>query len=166
MKLKTPRIIKGWAHGRRIVPASGGYRLNEVSPGRKFAMEESDPSWLDSFAAFGLVPDRVEPMYKILTGVHFLEGAFTQTHTDPAPSGMVHVRCNVMLKKPPAGGMPLVDGEEFSVDEGDLWIVLASLEQHGSTPISAPERVIKSFGGLVPKDQVAQLINPIGENHV
>jgi len=166
MELKIPRIIKGWAHGRKVEPAREGYRLNEISLGRNFAMENSDPNWLDAFAAFGLVPKCVEPVYKIFTGVHFLKGAYTHLHIDDAPIDTVHVRCNVMLKKPPAGGMPLVDGEELSVDEGDLWIILASLEQHGSTPISAPERVIKSFGGLVPVGQLTRLIKPTGENHV
>jgi hypothetical protein len=121
-------------------------------------MEATDPNWANAFSIFNLAPVSVEPAFKIFTGVHFLPGAFTHIHKDEAPDGLVHVRCNVMLEQPPSGGMPIVDGEVLDVGVGDLWIVLASKEKHGSTPISAPTRVIKSFGGLVPESQVRQII--------
>lgn len=158
MHLNVLRVVKGWAGGRFVSAASDGFKPNSAGPGRKYSMEDSDPNWANAFSNFKLTPERVEPAFKIFTGVHFLPGAFTHMHKDEAPDGLVHVRCNVMLEKPPSSGMPVVDGEVLNVDVGDLWIVLASMEQHGSTPISAPTRVIKSFGGLVPKNQVLQII--------
>lgn len=161
MELTISRIVKGWAANRTITPATEGFILN--GRGRKYAKELSDSNWLDAFAAFDLVPSEVEPDFGIFTGVHFLEGAHTHIHQDTAPEGMAHVRCNVMVKKPAVGGHVIVGDQTLEVDVGDLWIVFASLEQHGSTPISGSKRVIKSFGGLVPLEQATQLMQHLGE---
>ena len=166
MKLNIPRVVKGWAIGRPVEAAVAGFKPNSAGPGRKYAIEDEAPCWADAFLAFGLAPARVEPNFKIFTGVHFLAGAYTHTHMDTAPDGLVHVRCNVMLERPADGGMPVIDGEVIDVDVGDLWIVLASMEEHGSTPISSPKRVIKSFGGLVPIKQVQKILNQTGEKNV
>jgi hypothetical protein len=166
MQLNVPRIIKGWSIDRPIKAATAGFTPNSAGPGRKYAIENEAPCWLEAFLAFGLTPVRVEPDFKTFTGVHSLPGSFTHTHIDTAPDGLVHVRCNVLLEKPAEGGMPVIDGEVLDVDVGDLWIVLASMEEHGSTPISSPKRVIKSFGGLVPINQVQKILNQTGDAHV
>lgn len=156
MRLTVPRVVAGWGVGRQIVAAHSGFVDN--GRGRQYSMEDSDPNWADAFAAFSLVPHCVEPQYKVFTGVHFAAGAFTHHHTDPAPPGFVHVRCNVMLRKPQQGGNPIIDGETFEVSEGDLWLVLASLEVHGSEPVYGTRRIIKSFGGLVPQASINKII--------
>jgi hypothetical protein len=158
MKLKVQRIVRGWANGRDVLPASSGFALNLNGAGRKYAVEPMDSNWSAAFAAFGLTPQEVEPVYQIFTGVHFLDGAHTHMHKDPAPDGFDHVRCNVLIKKPIEGGMPVIDREVLDVDVGDLWLVIATREMHGSTPIKGPERVIKSFGGLVAKSQIDQIV--------
>lgn len=157
MDIKISRVVKNWAKQKNIVPATSGF----ISPngiGRKFAKQSSDPYWKDAFDAFGLVADCVEPNFQIFTGVHYLAGAYTHIHKDQAPEGYVHTRCNVVLKKPEHGGDPIIDGEVIPVEVGDLWLVLASLEHHGSTPINKPSRVIKSFGGLVKFNQIQNII--------
>jgi hypothetical protein len=156
MKLLVPRVIKGWAKSREVVPAQTGFVPN--GHGREYAMENFDSNWSKVFSEFGLEPTYVEPKFKIFTGHHFLKGAHTHNHKDDAPDGYAHVRCNVMLKKPAFGGNPVIDEEEIDVAVGDLWLVIASLETHASTPISAPHRVIKSFGGLVPLAQLNNLL--------
>jgi hypothetical protein len=63
-----------------------------------------------------------------------------------------------MLKKPSKGGNPIIDGEEIEVNENDLWLCLASLEKHYTTPIEGGERLVFSFGALVPIDQIKRII--------
>lgn len=155
MKLAINRVVQAGDFARQIKPAVSGFASNGY--GRRFSKQDSHPLWKQAFSFFGLDPAQVEPHFKIFTGNHFLDGAYTHLHTDPTMPGYTHTRCNVMLKKPLNGGNPVIDGEEIDVKEGDLWIVFASREQHGSTPISGGERVIFSFGGLVSNEQVEQI---------
>ena len=157
MKLTIPRVIRQWKYASQVAP-NLNFEPNNAGPGRRFATQESAPYWVEAFAEFGLVPTAVEPMFKNLTGNNYAEGAFVHPHIDSAPDGFVHTRCNVMLRKPEVGGNPVLDGEEFDVQEGDLWLCLASLELHSSTPISGGQRLIFSFGGLVPVAQVQKIL--------
>jgi hypothetical protein len=156
IELKTPRVVKGWGLGKKILPANSGFIDNGY--GRKFATQERDPNMFDAFSAFGLNLKYREPQFQIFTGIHYLAGACTHIHQDEATDGYVHVRCNVMLEKPDCGGLPIINETVLDVEVGDLWIVFASLEKHGSTQISQPTRVIKSFGGLFPKYEIQQII--------
>lgn len=63
-----------------------------------------------------------------------------------------------MMRKPKNGGNPVIDGEELNIEEGDLWLCLASMELHSSTPITGGERMIFSFGGLVPIKQIENIL--------
>lgn len=148
MMLKN-RVVKGWALGRTIPVAHSGYTPNGT--GRRFASVPQAEGWAEAFAAFNLTPTVVEPIYKNFTGHHYAEGARTGAHTDEAPEGFAHVRCNVLVKLPPRGGLPFIDGETLSVEPNDLWLCLASEESHGSTPIAGGDRVIFSYGALIPK---------------
>jgi len=156
IELKIPRVIKSWGLGKKISPAKSGFIDNGY--GRKYAKEQNDPFMLEAFETFNLRPKYLEPTFKVFTGIHYLTGAHTHMHKDTALDGYVHVRCNVMLEKHGVGGLPLIENETLDVEVGDLWIVLASLENHGSTPIRIPKRIIKSFGGLVPIEQVNNII--------
>lgn len=160
--LTTKRVVKDWAAGRTITPAGPDASWTHNRYGRKFATQDYDENWFDAFAAFGLIPELVEPCFKIMTGHHYLDGAYTHTHKDTAPEGYVHVRCNTLLKKPNFGGMPHCGGQIMEVEKGDLWLVLASLEEHGSTPINGGERLLFSFGGLVPVEQIKAIIKSGG----
>jgi hypothetical protein len=156
MKLKIPRVIKQWKHASMINPCFD-FQLNSSGAGRRFATQDTAPYWKEAFAEFGLEPVRVEPIFKNLTGNHFQDGAFVHPHTDTAPEGLVHTRCNLMLRKPKEGGNPILDGEEVNINVGDLWLCLASMEIHSSTPIKGGERLVFSFGGLVPVEQVKNI---------
>jgi hypothetical protein len=150
------RIVKSWSYAGQVSPATTGFIGVEM--GRRFSTQDSHSLWLKAFAEFGLTPVSVEPTLKCFTGNHFLDGAFTHKHIHTAPKGLVHTRCNLMIKKPLIGGDPIIDDEIVCVEEGDLWLCLASMENHASTPIKGGERIIFSFGGLVPTEQINNLL--------
>jgi hypothetical protein len=157
MKLKIPRVIKQWQYASMVEPCFD-FQLNNAGDGRRFAKQDTAHYWKEAFSEFWLEPVSVEPIFKNLTGNHFQDGAFVHPHTDPAPEDLVHTRCNLMLRKPTEGGNPVLDGEELDINVGDLWLCLASMELHSSTPIKGGERLIFSFGGLVPIEQVKNII--------
>jgi hypothetical protein len=156
MKLKIPRVVKSWVHAPEIVPATSGFIQNGI--GRQNCQVLIVPFWTEAFAAFGLTPTQVEPRFKNFTGNHYVDGVFTPVHTDPAPTGFVHVRCNVLLEKAPRGGDVIIDNEIVQTDVGDIWICLASLEEHGTTPITGGNRTIFSFGALVPESDITAIL--------
>jgi hypothetical protein len=157
MKLNIPRVIKQWKYATHIIP-NKNFKLNAAGDGRRFSTQDFAPYWEEAFFEFGLIPVCVEPVYKNLTGSNFRDGAFVHPHIDLAPKSFVHTRCNVMLKKPKEGGNPVIDGEELDIKEGDLWLCLASMELHSSTPMAGGERLVFSFGGLVPVKQIEVIL--------
>lgn len=154
MKLSRQRVVRSWSSPELSGLGDLRFVSNPASPGRRFAPHQDAPMAADAFAAFGLVIDMQEPMFGNLVGNHFQDGAAVHPHKDPAPQGFAHVRCNWMLKKPQRGGNPVLDGEEFDVFEGDLWICIASQERHWSTPIFGGERLTYSFGALISDAQM------------
>ena len=151
MQPNQTRLVKQWRYADQVHPLTSGFFSNGYD--RRYAMQENHELLSKAFAEFGLAPKYVEPKYKVFTGNHYLDGAFTHKHKDPTLSGYVHARCNLMIKKPAEGGNPVIDDVEISVEVGDLWLCLASEEYHQSTPIKGGERIIMSFGGLVPVEQ-------------
>lgn len=118
------------------------------------------PFLAEAFAVFGFNDLASEPQYGTFIGNHYKDGAAVHAHTDTAPDGFAQVRCNWMLKKPPVGGDPILDGEVVPVQEGDLWLCLASLERHSTTAIYGGERWVCSFGALVKNGDLQHLLNP------
>ena len=102
--------------------------------------------------------DAPEPVFGHLIGNNYVDGAFVHPHRDSAPKEFNHVRCNWMIKKPTRGGNPILDNEEFLVDEGDLWLCIANRETHSTTPIFGGERLIYSFGALISDQQLSKII--------
>ena len=156
MKLNIRRVVKNWKFANDVIIENNLFKENGF--GRRFKMQDFANHWEDAFGEFNLKPDRIEPIFKNFIGNHFANGASVHEHTDEAPEGFVHTRCNLMLKKPLKEGNPVLDGEEIKVDKNDLWLCLASLEKHYTTPIEGGERLIFSFGGLVPVEQIKKII--------
>jgi hypothetical protein len=154
--LQTPRVIKNWKYPICFSMPEGIYRDN--SSGRRFLSHEDAPFRDEAFAAFGITETMREPQFRNFVGNHYADGAATHAHKDGAPVGYVHTRCNWMVKKPISGGDPILDGVVELVEEGDLWICFASLEVHGSTPIAGGERLIQSFGALVPITALSHIL--------
>lgn len=157
MKLRIPRVVKNWKYSHLVEP-NMNFCENILGNGRRFATQDTASSCSEAFAEFGLISTSVEPIWQNMTENNYKDGAFVQKHIDYAPEGLVHTRCNVMLKKPFIGGNPILNDEEIEVEEGDLWLCLASLEKHGTTPIYGGERLIFSFGGLIPIEQINYII--------
>ena len=159
MNLSINRVIRNWDQAPRITYTKD-YVQNPVSFGRRFAKQNSDKElWQKSFAAFNLFPTQKEPELGDLLMNHYQNDACTHIHKDPAPKGYVHIRANVMIKKPNEGGDIIIDNETIEVKENDLWLVLASLENHGSTPIQNGERLIYSFGAIIEENNIKDLID-------
>ena len=156
MKLKINRVVKNWKLANNVAIENNAFNNNGF--GRRFKSQDSANHWEEAFAEFGLKPHCLEPIFKNFIGNHFKDGASVHEHTDEAPKGFVHTRCNLMLKKPIKGGNPVLDGEEIQIDKNDLWLCLASLEKHYTTPVEGGERLIFSFGGLVPVEQIKKII--------
>lgn len=125
MKLAINRVVQATEFAKQIKPASSGFIF--TSRGRRFSRQDSHPLWKEVFSLFGLTPTQIEPTYKIFTGNHFLDGSYTPPHIDSTQPGYTHTRCNVMIKKPTAGGNPVIDGEEVEVQEGDIWVYLLAV---------------------------------------
>ena len=159
MHLSIDRVIRNWDQAPRI-RYTKNYIQNPVAFGRRFAKQDSNKElWQKSFAAFNLFPTQKEPELGDVLMNHYQDDACTHIHKDPAPKGYVHIRANVMIKKPNKGGDIIIDNETIKVEENDLWLVLASLENHGSTPIQSGERLIYSFGAIIKEINIKDLIN-------
>jgi hypothetical protein len=90
-----------------------------------------------------------EPMFQDYCGF-ITEGGAIHQHQDPDHNGRQHVRFNVMVSKPEAGGMPVQDGEEMAVNEGDVWRCNASRVRHWCTTVQGPKpRIVLSYGFLL-----------------
>lgn len=113
------------------------------------------------FARFGIDDYLDEPMFGNFIGLHNLDGAAVHPHTDPAPIGYHHVRCNLAIEMSVHGGYPVLDGDILPVRQGFAWICFASIEQHGSTPIEGGRRIVLSLGGLVEKSLAEHIFNQI-----
>jgi hypothetical protein len=132
--------------------ASADFTPNQY--GRRFAghVPVDAVTTAKAFALFGLTKAADEPMYGNFVGHNFADGAFVHPHTDPAPVGFHHVRCNIVIKLPDNGGMPILGGAEVPVKVGDVWVCFASLEEHASTPVLGGERIVLSLGALARRD--------------
>jgi hypothetical protein len=78
------------------------------------------------------------------------EGGAIHKHQDSDHNGKQHVRFNVMVSKPDAGGTPVQDGVEMAVKEGDVWRCDVSRVFHWCTPVQGPKpRIVLSYGFLL-----------------
>jgi hypothetical protein len=157
MNILIPRVIKNWGKNLNI-NFDRNFVNNPVSFGRRFAKQKNNQKlWKKSFSEFNLFPQLKEPVLGDLVMNHYENKACTHIHKDSAPEGYVHIRANLMLEKPTAGGDIIIDDEVIQVDKHDLWLVLASLENHGSTPIKNGQRLIYSFGAIIEQDKIKHL---------
>lgn len=159
MRLAVSRVIKNWKVSSDFVPSEKFFKLNGVSPGRRYISHTETPFAEVAFKSYNICMDAPEPLYGHMICNNFNDGAFVHQHIDTAPLGFAHVRCNWMIKKPPIGGDAILDDEIVLLEEGDLWLCIASIERHGTTPISGGERLIYSFGALVGLEQIRPLIS-------
>jgi len=103
-----------------------------------------------AIAAFSVRDYEDEPDYRCFLGCN-TQGGYVHRHIDSSPPGKLHVRMNLMLSRPAGGGMPVIDREEFDIEERDLWCFFPSIMPHESTPTTGDrKRIVVSIGILVP----------------
>ena len=94
----------------------------------------------------------LEPVLTNYLSIISASGA-VHPHTDSAPAGTRHLRCNLFLQLPDAGGRPIIGGTAFDVAERCLLCFFPSSSLHASEPALGPrKRVLLSFGLLVPQN--------------
>ena len=90
-----------------------------------------------------------EPIYKDFCGF-ITDGGAIHEHTDANKNGLIHTRFNVMISKPIEGGIPIQDGKQILVEEGDVWRCDAGLIKHSCTEVKGNKpRIVLSFGFLL-----------------
>jgi hypothetical protein len=90
-----------------------------------------------------------EPMFQDFCGF-ITEGGAIHSHQDQDHNGKQHARFNVMVSKPETGGIPVQDGVEIEVDEGNVWRCDASRVRHWCTPVQGLKpRIVLSYGFLI-----------------
>lgn len=141
-----------FADGRLVPNAMGQHRYY-----RRYKEEDCvvPPIFWDirrrAIAMFAIGEYEDEPEYKCFLGCN-TEGGFVQRHTDTAPPDKHHIRMNIMLSKPLAGGEPVIGDKILPVRERDLWCFYPSLMSHESTPVlGRRKRFVLSIGILVPR---------------
>lgn len=141
--------VKTWANENNNVFSSNGYSrrfgiLQEVNPPtevweiKKIIVE-----------MFNLSKAQQEPLFKDYCG-YITEGGAIHQHSDPNKDGLIHTRFNVLISKPVAGGIPVQNGKEIVVEEGDVWRCDAGIVKHWCTEVVGNKpRIVLSFGFLL-----------------
>ena len=115
-----------------------------------------------AFNAIGINTFLEEPIFGIFLGVNN-ELGFVHEHTDRTHDGFYHFRLNFLISKPESGGMPIIEGQEFEVSEGESWVNIASKWKHKSTPVVGKKsRVVLSLGGLVEYHVIDNIMKEMG----
>ena len=138
--------------------ATGQLNANKSGPGRYFLRyAEGDrrvPSVSDeirarAIATFGVREYEEEPRFRCFLGCN-TEGGYVHEHVDSEPEGRQHLRLNILLSRPVAGGLPIAGGRTLDVDERDLWCFYPAALRHASTPVEGPRhRFVLSIGILI-----------------
>jgi len=90
-----------------------------------------------------------EPLFQDYCGF-ITEGGAIHRHSDANQGELIHTRFNVMISKPVAGGIPVQNDKEISVEEGSVWRCDAGSVEHWCTEVKGNKpRVVLSFGFLL-----------------
>jgi hypothetical protein len=81
-------------------------------------------------------------------------GGDVYKHRDPKSiEGLATLRCNILTQKADAGGVLYVDGQQISIEVGDLHCYLVSEHEHWATEVEgSTPRIMWMFGAHVPAD--------------
>lgn len=116
---------------------------------------------IDKFRQLGIEEFDEEPIYGIFIGVNS-ESGYVHPHKDPEIEGYYHFRLNFLVSKPESGGMPVINGNRYEVEELESWINIASQWYHMSTPVSGnKKRIVLSLGAYVKKEIIDDIYDQI-----
>jgi hypothetical protein len=129
------------------------FRPNSYDPVRRKSWrlrEDTDPvvtaKKMELIEKFEITEWIADPNFNDLIG-YITEGGFVHAHTDPASEQRMHIRINLLVCKPEAGCIPMLDGIPVDMDLGDAWLCFASHCRHATTPVvGSKPRSIVSYG--------------------
>lgn len=103
-----------------------------------------------AYATIGVEDFEKEHMFGNFIGVNH-HGGNVHQHKDPRnEKGFIHTRLNFLVQKPDAGGNPVIDGIEYTMEEGNAWLNLASEWLHSSTVVEGnTPRIVLSMGAYI-----------------
>lgn len=89
-----------------------------------------------------------------------LEGGNVHPHTDSLFENLHHVRINFLVQKPLEGGMPIIENQEYVIQEKQCWLNIASSWIHASTVVKGNvDRIVLSLGSYMPDSELIKLKN-------
>ena len=100
-----------------------------------------------------------EPKYGNFIGVHE-SGGFVHPHKDSkGPDNEHHIRFNFLVSKPSQGGMPILNGIRYNIDENNGWMNVADEWEHSSSVVIGDKhRIVLSMGNLIDEDNFNRLL--------
>jgi hypothetical protein len=94
----------------------------------------------------------------IVTGIGFENGSI-YSHKDPTyyPE-TITIHCNFITQKPIGGGITIIEGVSYDIEECDMLMYAVNKLEHGVTPnIGAKERILWCFGFCIPDSQAYEI---------
>lgn len=103
--------------------------------------------------------NRAEDPYKGSFLSHIAPGTGVHTHVDARleieSEAHLLLRCNVLLRRPTAGGLPVIESRPIEVPDRGLWAFFPSELAHGATAVEGTGfRTLLSYGFVVAPDEV------------
>jgi hypothetical protein len=101
-----------------------------------------------------------EPFFRDSVG-YMLDGGQLHLHSDQNPpnSDLIHVRYNVYVQLPIKGGYPIYKNIHCTLKERTYICCRSGIDKHYCAKVEGPrERIILSFGFLIPKKRVENII--------
>lgn len=138
--------------------AGAGRRLCNLNRNNVPLTEDVKAFAKQSYQFLGIQDFEEEPLFGNFIGFN-QENAFVHRHRDPGKGTKWHVRLNFLIQKPISGGMPIINGVVYDVDEGSCWLNIASSWWHGSAPVVGnKERIVLSLGALIEESSAVNLL--------
>jgi len=169
MQIKRPLSVDSGLSDQIVKFANNELKLFSINPaglGRRFCNLNKVNHKLspivsefadECFKSIGVSSFQTEHLYGNFIGVN-TSGAFVHPHIDPRINDKCHVRLNFLIQKPVSGGMPVIDGIEYKIEEGECWINLASEWKHSSTPVCGDRaRIVLSLGKYIQRSLLKEL---------
>jgi hypothetical protein len=95
------------------------------------------------------IEHKVEPVFQDFIAVIGPQG-YIHKHVDDNQANMIHCRFNVFFQLPTKGGETFYNGKPANTKEGHYVFSKSGLEEHYTHPIEEGERIVISFGCLIP----------------
>lgn len=103
--------------------------------------------------------------FKNLIGV-VSDGSSVHEHVDVHKGEWPHTRINILIQKPIEGGMPVIDGVEYNIEQSQCWINKASSWVHSTTIVKGSiDRIVLSLGTCISNENFNSIERDILKNY-